>query len=254
MTVSPKELTAFRIDPPLLESLRVVKARDGIRISEQVRQAIVEWLERRHAEPGELHRAFDFFENSMAAVSNRGGELDGLPLPKEFGPRLSGRPFGSLTESDMEVLDNFAKALGRRTKAHRDFWKQATLLAHARARRRDMELQSMTDDEVRRELFAALVARLRDERRKDGSLSIVERVPILALDRDGHTADIDQGNGQRMLQGTMIWRKGEDADARFKFSVVRSPDKKRLEMKPGAEGGFDEVVNHIVTMFVRHSR
>ena len=49
----------------------------------------------------------------MAAVSNRGGELDGLPLPKEFGPRLSGRPFGSLTESDMEVFDNFAKALGR---------------------------------------------------------------------------------------------------------------------------------------------
>jgi hypothetical protein len=252
--VAPKELTAFRIDPSLLDSLRVVKARDGVRISEQVRQAIVEWLERRHAEPGELHRAFDFFEDSMAAASNRGGELDALPLPKEFGPRLSGRPFGSLTESDMEALDAFAKALGRRTKAHRDFWKKATQLAHARARQRDMELPSMTDDEVRRELFGALLARLRDERRKDGSLIILERVPILALDRNGHSADIDQGNGQRVLQGTMTWRKDEDADRPFQFSVVRSADKKRLEMKPGPEGGFEAVVDDIVTTFLRHSR
>jgi hypothetical protein len=250
-----KELTAFRLEPSLLESLRVVKARDGVRISEQVRQAIVEWLERRHAEPGDLHRAFDFFEDSMAAVSNRRGELDELPLPKEFGPRLGGRAFGSLTESDMQALDNFAKALGRRTKAHRDFWKKATQLAHARARQRDMELPNMTHDEVRRELFAALLARLRDERRKDASLIILERVPILALDRNGHAADIDQGNGQKVLQGTMTWRKDDDdADAPFKFSVVRSADKNRLEMKPGPEGGFDVIVDDIVTTFLRHSQ
>lgn len=252
--MSPKELTAFRLDPSLLESLRVVKARDGIRISEQVRQAIVEWLERRHAEPGELHRAFDFFENSMAAVSNRRGQLDGLPLPKEFGPRLGGRPFGSLTESDMQALDNFAKALGRRTKAHRDFWKKATQLAHARARRRDMELPNMTDHEVRHELVAALLTRLRDERRKDASLNILERASMVALERNGHAADIDQGKGQQLLHGTMTWRKDDDADAPFKFSVVRSADKKWLEMKPGLEGGFDVIVDDIVTTFLRHSQ
>ena len=52
----------------------------------------------------------------------------------------------------------------------------------------------------------------------------------------------------------MTWRKDEDADAPFTFSVVRSADKKRLEMKPGPEGGFDEVVDDIVTTFLRHSR
>jgi hypothetical protein len=45
----------------------------------------------------------------------------------------------------------------------------------------------------------------------------------------------------------MTWRKDEDADAPFKFSVVRSADKKRLEMKPGLRGGFDIIVDDIVT-------
>jgi hypothetical protein len=43
--MSPKELTAFRIDPELMEGLRKVKERDGIPLSVQVHRALVAWLE-----------------------------------------------------------------------------------------------------------------------------------------------------------------------------------------------------------------
>jgi Ribbon-helix-helix domain len=43
--VTPKTATAFRIDEELLEGLRLVKDRDGIPISEQVRRAVLMWLE-----------------------------------------------------------------------------------------------------------------------------------------------------------------------------------------------------------------
>lgn len=42
--MSPKELTAFRIDPELMEALRRVKEREGIPIAEQVRRALLAWL------------------------------------------------------------------------------------------------------------------------------------------------------------------------------------------------------------------
>jgi hypothetical protein len=49
--MSPKELTAFRVDPELMEGLRAIKDRDGIPISEQVRRALVAWLESKGAMP-----------------------------------------------------------------------------------------------------------------------------------------------------------------------------------------------------------
>lgn len=42
--MSPKELTAFRIDPELMEGLRAIKDRDDIPISAQVRRALEMWL------------------------------------------------------------------------------------------------------------------------------------------------------------------------------------------------------------------
>jgi hypothetical protein len=43
--MSPKELTAFRIAPELMEGLRRVKERDGVPLSVQVHRALVAWLE-----------------------------------------------------------------------------------------------------------------------------------------------------------------------------------------------------------------
>jgi len=40
-----KTQTAFRIDPDILEGLRLVKERDGMPFSEQVRRALRVWLE-----------------------------------------------------------------------------------------------------------------------------------------------------------------------------------------------------------------
>jgi hypothetical protein len=45
VTPSTKKQTAFRIDPEILEGLQHVKDRDGVPISEQVRRALVAWLE-----------------------------------------------------------------------------------------------------------------------------------------------------------------------------------------------------------------
>lgn len=37
--------TNIRIDPALLDALNVVKARDGVPVSEQIRRAIAQWLD-----------------------------------------------------------------------------------------------------------------------------------------------------------------------------------------------------------------
>ncbi len=50
--MSPKELTAFRIESEIMDGLRRVKDRDGIPLSVQVDRALRAWLERKdvHAE------------------------------------------------------------------------------------------------------------------------------------------------------------------------------------------------------------
>jgi len=45
--MSPKELTAFRIEPEIMDGLRRVKDRDGIPLSIQVDRALRAWLERK---------------------------------------------------------------------------------------------------------------------------------------------------------------------------------------------------------------
>jgi predicted DNA-binding protein len=45
--MTPKKITAFRIDEELLEGLEKVWERDGITAAEQVRRAIRAWLEKK---------------------------------------------------------------------------------------------------------------------------------------------------------------------------------------------------------------
>ena len=42
--MSPKELTAFRVDADIMEGLRRVKDRDGVPLSVQVDRALRAWL------------------------------------------------------------------------------------------------------------------------------------------------------------------------------------------------------------------
>ena len=48
--MSPKTASTFRIDDELLEALRTVKDRDGIPITEQVRRALLMWIESKDVE------------------------------------------------------------------------------------------------------------------------------------------------------------------------------------------------------------
>jgi hypothetical protein len=43
----PKQLTAFMLDPEMLQALREIKRRDGIPMGEQVRRAVAVWVARR---------------------------------------------------------------------------------------------------------------------------------------------------------------------------------------------------------------
>jgi uncharacterized protein (DUF4415 family) len=45
--MSPKELTAFRIDPDVMKRLRRIKDRDGVPISVQVDRALRAWLQQK---------------------------------------------------------------------------------------------------------------------------------------------------------------------------------------------------------------
>lgn len=45
--LSPKELTAFRMAPELMEALREVKAKEGIPVAVQVDFAVRAWLKKR---------------------------------------------------------------------------------------------------------------------------------------------------------------------------------------------------------------
>ena len=40
----PKKLTAFLLDPEMLDALRAIKRRDGIPMGEQVRRALAVWI------------------------------------------------------------------------------------------------------------------------------------------------------------------------------------------------------------------
>ena len=47
LAVSPKEMTAFRIEPEIMDGLRRVKERDGVPFSIQVDRALRAWLKKK---------------------------------------------------------------------------------------------------------------------------------------------------------------------------------------------------------------
>jgi len=46
-SVSPKELTAFRMAPELMKALRAVKGKEGIPVAVQIDFAVRDWLKRK---------------------------------------------------------------------------------------------------------------------------------------------------------------------------------------------------------------
>jgi ribbon-helix-helix CopG family protein len=49
--VTPKTAATFRLEDELLEALQMVKERDGIPVTEQVRRAVRMWLDTKGIEP-----------------------------------------------------------------------------------------------------------------------------------------------------------------------------------------------------------
>lgn len=46
-----RKLAAFRLDPEIIAGLDFVKQRDGVPVSEQVRRALLAWLEAKRVDP-----------------------------------------------------------------------------------------------------------------------------------------------------------------------------------------------------------
>jgi hypothetical protein len=49
--MTPLKPTTFRLETELMESLQIVKERDGIPVTEQVRRGILMWLESKGVKP-----------------------------------------------------------------------------------------------------------------------------------------------------------------------------------------------------------
>ena len=49
--MAQRKLAAFRLDPEIIAGLEEVKQRDGVPVSEQVRRALVAWLETKRVNP-----------------------------------------------------------------------------------------------------------------------------------------------------------------------------------------------------------
>lgn len=124
--MTPRQVATFRLDDDLMWGLRVLSARDGTQVSEQVRRAIEAWVQKHRADQQQVHRAFDEFETDLQAAFNGDRrEVGNVTLPAAFGPRLGSRRFATLTEGEMDVLDGFAAAASRETKAYRQDWLRA---------------------------------------------------------------------------------------------------------------------------------
>ena len=46
-TMSPKELTAMRLDPGVLKAMREYRDREGVPVTTQIEKAVTEWLAKR---------------------------------------------------------------------------------------------------------------------------------------------------------------------------------------------------------------
>jgi hypothetical protein len=55
--VTPKKLYTFAIDPDLAEALKLVKAKEGVPESEQIRRALRTWFKRKGVLKAERKRA-----------------------------------------------------------------------------------------------------------------------------------------------------------------------------------------------------
>jgi hypothetical protein len=72
--MSPKELTAFRVEADIMEGLRRVKDRDGVPLSVQVDRALRAWLEKKGVTLKKAKRT-----GALPTQRHVGGKREGRP-------------------------------------------------------------------------------------------------------------------------------------------------------------------------------
>jgi hypothetical protein len=112
------------------------------------------------------------------------------------------------------------------------------------------DLAQMTDDALRIALFDALVERIEATAREDPSIALVHRMTaVLVVSRQGSLLTLSQGLGLWLVRGDL---KSKDRREGLKtFGVGRATIRSRLAIMPdGFEGGPDEILDRIVSMFL----
>jgi len=111
------------------------------------------------------------------------------------------------------------------------------------------------DDEVRRDAFVYLLARLTDAADRDPAILVQNHQPtVFALSRHGSVLTVVHGQGARLLRGELTWRHAGlpgERDAPWRFSVSRAVGPRRLQITPGGPTGSPEnVLDNIVETFL----
>jgi len=114
-----------------------------------------------------------------------------------------------------------------------------------------MSLDAMTDDDLRRLLFETVVEKLDVAHARDRCLAVYNRSPdLFSLQRaDGCVLTIDRCDARVLLRGRVIGRRGPDEQL-WTFTIVRSPDGRRLRLHPDHAGSIDEIAETIVRTFL----
>jgi hypothetical protein len=100
---------SFAIDPQLASALKVVKDRDGISESEQIRRALKQWFEREGVGTHAHKAAWDEWMERFRSAKDKSV----MVIPATVSRTLEGRSIGDLSEDEEEVITHIATAVGR---------------------------------------------------------------------------------------------------------------------------------------------
>ena len=119
-----------------------------------------------------------------------------------------------------------------------------------------MTIERMTDDQLRDELYNRLTRRFELAKLQHPTLTIVTHKPsVFVTRRFGHELIFSKGAEQKLIVGEIRWHQTPDGNRPQPLSIRRGWDPTRLALTLAAtvEGSMGEVIDNIVSTFLRES-
>ncbi len=108
------------------------------------------------------------------------------------------------------------------------------------------------DDELQRDLFDAVLARLETKADTDPRMRIEDRTrDTFRITRNGHLLRYQRDSPSALGSGVIEWKPNPDGDEPYRFKVRRSTfDSAKFQVNLGPELTLEQVVDDIVGTFV----